>query len=88
MKYLKLYEQFRLILEATGKRCVLVDGTSSAGKSYMTKGLKAKGWIVIGSDDFAGESEMKIPFDHAGDGYDTEAGEKFHKKMKDERKGD
>ncbi len=47
MKYLKLYEQFRLILEATGKRCVLVDGTSSAGKSYMTKGLKAKGWIVI-----------------------------------------
>jgi hypothetical protein len=88
MKYLKLYEQFRLILEATGKRCVLVDGTSSAGKSYMTKGLKDKGWIVIGSDDFAGESEMKIPFDHAGDGYDKEAGEEFHKKMKDERKGD
>jgi hypothetical protein len=88
MKYLKLYEQFRLILEATGKRCVLVDGTSSAGKSYMTEGLKAKGWIVIGSDDFAGESEMKIPFDHAGDGYDKEAGEEFHKKMKDERKGD
>ena len=87
MKYLKLYEQFRLILEATGKRCVLIDGTSSAGKSYMTKGLKKKGWIVIGSDDFAGESEMKIPFDHAGEGYDKEAGEEFHKKMKAERKG-
>ena len=88
MKYLKLYEQFRLILEATGKRCVLIDGTSSAGKSYMTKGLKDKGWIVIGSDDFAGDSEMKIPFDHAGDGYDKEAGEEWHKQMPELRKGD
>ena len=85
MKYLKLYEQFRLILEATGKRCVLVDGTSSAGKSYMTEGLKDKGWIVIASDDFHGDSEMKIPFDHAGDGYDKEAGEEFHKLMLKER---
>ena len=88
MKYLKLYEQFRLILEATGKRCVLIDGTSSAGKSYMTKGLKDKGWIVIGSDDFAGDSEMKIPFDHAGDGYDKEAGEEWHKQMPELRKKD
>ena len=81
MRYLKLYEQFRLILEAAEKRTVLVDGTSSAGKSYMTEGLKKKGWVVIGSDDFAGESELKIPFDHAGDGYDKEAGEEFHKQM-------
>lgn len=87
MKYLKLYEQFRLILESTGKRCVLVDGTSSAGKSYMTEGLKKKGWVVIGSDDFAGNSELKIPYDHAGDGYDKEAGEEFHKKMREERSG-
>jgi hypothetical protein len=87
MKYLKIYEQFRLILESTGKRCVLIDGTSSAGKSYMTEGLKKKGWVVIGSDDFAGDSELKIPFDHAGDGYNKEAGEEFHKKMKEERKG-
>ena len=88
MKYLKLYEQFRLILEATGKRCVLVDGTSSAGKSYMTKGLKDKGWIVIGSDDFGGDIEMRIPFDHAGDGYDKEAGEEWHKQMPELRKKD
>jgi hypothetical protein len=53
----------------------------------MTEGLKKKGWVVIGSDDFAGNSELKIPFDHAGDGYNKEAGEEFHKKMKDERKG-
>ena len=38
MKYLKIYEKFRLILEATGKRCVLIDGTSSAGKTYMSEG--------------------------------------------------
>lgn len=88
MKYLKLYEQFRLILVSTGKRCVLIDGTSSAGKSYMTEGLKEKGWIVIGSDDFAGNSEMKIPFDHVGDGYDKEAGEEWHKQIPELRKGD
>jgi hypothetical protein len=88
MKHLKLFEQFRLILESTGKRCVLIDGTSSAGKSYMTKGLKDKGWVVIGSDDFAGASEMKIPFDHAGDGYDKEAGEEWHKQMPELRKED
>ena len=34
---------------------------SSAGKSYMTEGLKKKGWVVIGSDDFSSPSEMKIP---------------------------
>jgi hypothetical protein len=91
MKYLKLYEQFRLILEeaeASGKRCVLIDGTSSAGKSYMTEGLKDKGWVVIGSDDFGDNSELKIPFDHAGDGYDKEAGEEWHKQMPELRKED
>jgi hypothetical protein len=95
MKYLKLYEQFRLILEATGKRCVLIDGTSSAGKSYMTKGLKEKGWVVIGSDDFAGNEKRedcdplmnRLQFDHEGNGVDIDAGEEFHKKMKVERKG-
>jgi hypothetical protein len=87
MKYLKLYEQFRLILEATGTRCVLVDGTSSAGKSYMTKGLKDKGWIILGSDEYF-DIEMRIPFDHEGKGYDKEAGEEWHKQMPELRKKD
>lgn len=95
MKYLKLYEQFRLILEATGKRCVLIDGTSSAGKSYMTKGLKKKGWVVIGSDDFSGEKRKdcdpvmnRLQFDHEGNGVDIDAGEEFHKEMAEKRKND
>jgi len=87
MKYLKLYEQFRLILEATGKRYVLIDGTSSAGKSYMTEGLKDKGWIILGSDEYF-DIEMRIPFDHEGKGYDKEAGEEWHKQMPKLRKKD
>ena len=94
MKYLKLYEKFRLILEATGKRCVLIDGTSSAGKTYMSEGLTKKGWVIIGSDNFSDENttppakELRIPFDHAGDGYDKEAGEEFHRSIPELRKGD
>ena len=88
MKYLKLYENFFLIKESKENKCLLIDGTSSAGKTYMSKGLIDKGWVIIGSDDFVGESELKIPFDHAGDGYDKEAGEEFHKRMDLERKGD
>jgi hypothetical protein len=92
MKYLKLYEQFRLLLEATGKRCVLIDGTSSAGKSYISEGLTKKGWVIIGSDNFSDENatppakELRIPFDHAGEGYDKEAGEEFHKSIPKLRK--
>jgi hypothetical protein len=91
MKYLKVYEKFRLILESTGKRCVLIDGTSSAGKTYMSEGLTKNGWVIIGSDNFSDEnanppaSEMRIPFDHEGEGYDKEAGEEFHKRMLEER---
>lgn len=94
MKYLKLYEQFRLILEATGKRCVLIDGTSSAGKTYMSEGLTKKGWVIIGSDNFSDEKatppakELRIPFDHVGEGYDKEAGEEFHRSIPELRKGD
>lgn len=69
-------------------KCILIDGTSSAGKSYMTKGLIEKGWVIIGSDDFSGESDRKIPFDHDGEGYNLKAGEEFHKRMRKERKGD
>ena len=80
MKYLKLYEEIK-----NQKRCILVDGTSSAGKTYMTSGLKTKGWVIIGSDDFGGDSKLKIPFDHAGSGYDLKAGKEFHKQMLEER---
>jgi hypothetical protein len=59
MKYLKLYEKFRLILEAAGKRCVLIDGTSSAGKTYMSEGLTKKGWVIIGSDNFSDENAAR-----------------------------
>ena len=92
MRYLKLYEQFRLILEAAGKRCVLIDGTSSAGKSYMSEGLTKKGWVIIGSDNFSDENatppakELRIPFDHEGEGYDKEAGEEFHRSIPELRK--
>jgi hypothetical protein len=83
MKYLKLYEKFRLILESTGKRCVLIDGTSSAGKTYMSEGLTKKGWVIIGSDNFSDENatppakELRIPFDHEGEGKTPEDLEKF-----------
>jgi len=78
------------------KPSILVDGTSSAGKSYMTKMLQEQGWVIIGSDDFAGEEpredcdpvKNRIQFDHAGNGSDLPSGEEFHKLMSKERKGD
>ena len=78
------------------KPSILVDGTSSAGKSYMTKKLQEDGWVIIGSDDFAGEKpredcdpvKNRIQFDHAGNGPDLAAGEEFHKLMSKEREDD
>ena len=32
--------------------------------------------------------ELRIPFDHAGEGYDKEAGEEFHRSIPELRKGD
>ena len=91
-----------LITEDTqNKIAVLLDGTSSAGKGFTLKHLEAlpywhpkadpNGWVVIGSDDFAGEDPQviknKIKYDHEGDGPNPQAGEEFHKEMAIERKG-
>jgi hypothetical protein len=82
MRYLKTFQLFEK-KKSSRNRCLLIDGTSSSGKSYMSKGLKKEGWIIIGSDDFSkeGSEEMRIPFDHEGEGKDKQAGEKFHKEM-------
>tara|TARA_R110000824_G_scaffold10056_2_gene44589 strand:- start:1454 stop:2320 length:867 start_codon:yes stop_codon:yes gene_type:complete len=80
---------------------ILLDGTSSSGKSYGLGQLIKRGdivaksftdspdsneWVIIGSDDFSG-GENGIKYDHAGKGRDQKAGEEFHKLMATERKG-
>ena len=57
MRYIKLYEQFR-IFEAEDikdipvpSKQVLLDGTSSSGKSAALKGLSAD-WCVLAVDSF------------------------------------
>jgi hypothetical protein len=58
MKYLKLYEQFRIILEELDdeelvkpSKQILLDGTSSSGKSAALKGL-SNDWCVLAVDSF------------------------------------
>ena len=56
-----------LLTEQTdGKIAILLDGTSSAGKSYLLKQMNAvpyyesndpNQWVVIASDDFSGTGE-------------------------------
>ena len=57
------------------KQIVLLDGTSSAGKSHTLKHLNAvpyyeatdpNQWVVIGSDDFSGKggTENRLKLDH------------------------
>lgn len=57
MRYIKLYEQFRIVeaedikdIPAPSKQ-VLLDGTSSSGKSAALKGLSAD-WCVLAVDSF------------------------------------
>lgn len=82
------------------KIAVLIDGTSSAGKSMTAKLLDAvpfykatdpNQWVVIDSDDFGANDtqsiENRIKYDHAGDGPNKNAGEEFHKEMAQVRKG-
>jgi uridine kinase len=85
---------------AQEKEIILIDGTSSAGKSETAKVLDAveffdstdpNQWVTIDSDDFGCEDEQciknRVKYDHAGDGANLKAGEEFHKKMAIERKG-
>ena len=69
MKYLKLYEKFRLIKESiSGKKLILFSGPSASGKTYLATNTKStlskkfKHWyedlnsneILIGTDTFMG----------------------------------
>jgi hypothetical protein len=82
------------------KISILIDGTSSAGKSMTANLLDAvpfyqatdpNQWVVIDSDDFGGKDQQsiknRIKYDHEGDGKNPQAGEEFHKEMAIERKG-
>ena len=56
MRYLKLYEQFRLILEkldAQGKQLFLLCGPSATGKTYLAGQIGIKHWTE--SSDFKGD---------------------------------
>jgi energy-coupling factor transporter ATP-binding protein EcfA2 len=86
--------------EEQEKEIVLIDGTSSAGKSKTAKILNAvpfyesndsNQWVQIDSDMFGCEDEQciqnRIKYDHSGDGPNPQAGEEFHKEMSEKRKG-
>ncbi len=91
----------RILNENTdNKIAILIDGTSSAGKSMTSKLLNAvpfyeatdpNQWVVIDSDHFGTNDkqgiENRIKYDHAGDGPNKNAGEEFHKEMAQVRKG-
>ena len=73
MKWIKLYEDF-----SKKNKLILLDGSSSSGKTTTTQKLGAKSFlkatkkdkiVVIGSDDFS-NFENRIPYDHEGKGYD------------------
>jgi len=83
------------------KEIILIDGTSSAGKSQTSKILKAvpfyetsdpNQWVQIDSDHFGCDNEQciqnRIKYDHHGDGPDEQAGEEFHEKIPLLRKDD
>ena len=82
------------------KEIILIDGTSSAGKSQTAEILKAvkffkssdpNRWVQIDSDMFGCEDEQCIQniikYDHPCDGPNPQAGEEFHKEMSEKRKG-
>lgn len=74
MKYLKLYEQFRLIKESVaGKKLILFSGPSASGKTYLATSDKSvlpkkfRHWnesadadqILVGTDTFLGKAWKK-----------------------------
>ena len=86
--------------ESQEKEIILIDGTSSAGKSQTAKILKAvpfyestdpNQWVQIDSDMFGCDDDQciqnRIKYDHPGDGPNPQAGEEFHKQMAEKRKG-
>ena len=56
------------------KPAIIIDGTSSAGKSSMAKGLTEKGWVIICGDDFFNDVDLRVQYDHGGNGKDLESG--------------
>lgn len=83
-KSYKLFEA-KSKININDKIVILLDGTSSSGKTYMSSGLKKKGWVIISSDDM-GKIENRVPFDHKGDGFDKKAGQEFQKETQKYRK--
>lgn len=96
---IKLIDILREIAE--NKIAILIDGTSSAGKSMAAEILKAvpfykatdpNQWVQIDSDMFGRDDEQgktnRIKYDHAGNGPNPQAGEEFHKQMAQKRKND
>jgi hypothetical protein len=85
MGYLKLYEQFRLIRESVNNLpCILIDGTSSAGKSFLSSSLLEEKWVIIALDDFKGSTQsslMRFPFDHEGEGPNLKAAFEWHESI-------
>jgi hypothetical protein len=96
----RLKELMGLLKEQDEDRiAVLIDGTSSAGKSKTAQMLNAvpfyeatdkNQWVQIDSDMFGCEKdyciENRMKYDHAGDGPNPDAGEQFHREMADKRK--
>ena len=97
----RIKQMMGLLTEETQeKEIILIDGTSSAGKSQTAEILKAvkfyesndpNRWVTIDSDHFGCEDEQctqnRIKYDHPGDGPNPQAGEEFHKEMSEKRKG-
>ncbi len=97
----RIRQMMGLLTEETQeKEIILIDGTSSAGKSQTAKILNAvpffkstdpNQWVQIDSDMFGCDVDQciqnRIKYDHPGDGPNPQAGEEFHKEMAEKRKG-
>lgn len=96
----RIKEVMGLLTEQDENRiAILIDGTSSAGKSKTSQMLNAvpfykatdkNKWVQIDSDMFGCEEnyciENRMKYDHAGDGPNPDAGKQFHREMANKRK--